>query len=188
MRTKSIWRTGFHLDDRTREAAGSRNRAPSSISVTSRRTEQPRHRAPSNLSGDNRLPDQSRREGQRSAAQNNAGSRPGTCSRSQKCRRMFLLRAEGFFCSLDALSGGLGIGKLKFLIQKKFNFFICKFFAIFIHQNPGSGLDPNPDPDWSPASNAGSGSGSNEYGSETLQKLIFLKKIFCLLWYFSKVH
>jgi hypothetical protein len=26
------------------------------------------------------------------------------------------LRAEGFFCSLDVLSGGLGIGKLQFLL------------------------------------------------------------------------
>jgi hypothetical protein len=30
-----------------------------------------------------------------------------------------LLRAEGFFCNLDVLYGGLGIGKLYFLIQKK---------------------------------------------------------------------
>jgi hypothetical protein len=27
----------------------------------------------------------------------------------------FLLRAEGFFCNLDVLYGGLGIGKLYFL-------------------------------------------------------------------------
>jgi hypothetical protein len=33
-----------------------------------------------------------------------------------------LLRAEGFFCNLDVLYGGLGIGKL-FLIQTKFNVF-----------------------------------------------------------------
>ncbi len=36
----------------------------------------------------------------------------------------FLLRAEGFFCSLDVLSGGLGIGKLYFFIKIKFNFFL----------------------------------------------------------------
>jgi hypothetical protein len=30
-----------------------------------------------------------------------------------------LLRAEGFFCNLDVLYGGLGIGKLQLLIQKK---------------------------------------------------------------------
>jgi hypothetical protein len=35
---------------------------------------------------------------------------------SLKCE-CSLLRAEGFFCSLDLLYGGLGIGKLKFLIQ-----------------------------------------------------------------------
>ncbi len=29
-----------------------------------------------------------------------------------------LLRAEGFFCNLDVLYGGLGIGKLQFLIKK----------------------------------------------------------------------
>ncbi len=28
-----------------------------------------------------------------------------------------LLRTEGFFCNLYVLDGGLGIGKLKFLIQ-----------------------------------------------------------------------
>jgi hypothetical protein len=30
-----------------------------------------------------------------------------------------LLRAEGFFCYLDILYGGLGIGKLQFLKEKK---------------------------------------------------------------------
>jgi hypothetical protein len=29
------------------------------------------------------------------------------------------LRAEGFFYNLDILYGGLGIGKLQFLIKKK---------------------------------------------------------------------
>ncbi len=51
------------------------------------------------------------------------------------------LRAEGFFCSLDFLCGGLVIGKLQFLIKNNiFDFvFSCKFFSIFGHQNPGSG-------------------------------------------------
>jgi hypothetical protein len=52
------------------------------------------------------------------------------------------LRAEGFFCSLDVLSGGLAIGKLQLLSQKKKNFLSCKFFqfSIYGYQNPGSGL------------------------------------------------
>ncbi len=58
-----------------------------------------------------------------------------------------LLRAEGFFCNLDVLYGGLGIGKLYLFIQRKFIFFSCKFSSIFCHQNSGSG------------------SVSNEYGS-----------------------
>ncbi len=33
-----------------------------------------------------------------------------------------LLRAEVFFCNLDILYGGLGIGKLQFLIKKNFFF------------------------------------------------------------------
>jgi hypothetical protein len=37
---------------------------------------------------------------------------------------------------LDVLYGGLGISKLQFLI----------FFYSFVHQNTGSGLDPDPDP------------------------------------------
>ena len=51
---------------------------------------------------------------------------------------------DGFFCELEASSvtwttvdilyGGLGIGKLQFLIKKKFNFlFSCNFFSIFGH-------------------------------------------------------
>jgi hypothetical protein len=56
---------------------------------------------------------------------------------------------ESFFCNV--LYGGLGIGKLQFLIKKKF--FSRNFFPIFGHQNPGSGLDP----DWI---RIGSGSGS----------------------------
>ncbi len=58
------------------------------------------------------------------------------------------LRAEGFFCSLDVLYWGLGIGKWQFFYLKKIIFWSCKFFPIFVHQSPGSG--------------------SNKYGSETL--------------------
>ena len=39
-----------------------------------------------------------------------------------------LLWAGGFFCNLDILYGGLGIGKLQFLIKKKFNFFFQLLF------------------------------------------------------------
>jgi hypothetical protein len=39
------------------------------------------------------------------------------------------LRAEGFFCSLGVLYGGLGIGKLQFLIKKiKIKFLVTSFF------------------------------------------------------------
>jgi len=38
------------------------------------------------------------------------------------------LWAGGFFSILDILYGGLGIGKLQFLIKKKFFFFSCNFF------------------------------------------------------------
>jgi hypothetical protein len=42
------------------------------------------------------------------------------------------LRTEGFFCNLDILYGGLGIGKLQFLIKKKKKKnFSCNFFSIF---------------------------------------------------------
>ncbi len=34
------------------------------------------------------------------------------------------MRAEGFFCNLDILYGGLGIGKLQFLIKKNLIFFL----------------------------------------------------------------
>jgi hypothetical protein len=58
-----------------------------------------------------------------------------------------LLRADCFSCSLDVLHAGLGISILQFLIKKvdiKKNF-CCKFFPVFAHRNPGSGLDPDPD-------------------------------------------
>jgi hypothetical protein len=57
-------------------------------------------------------------------------------SRKQILKFMFLrvgwpfLRAEGFFCNLDDLYGGLGIGKLSFLIKKKFNFFSAVIFFL----------------------------------------------------------
>jgi hypothetical protein len=43
----------------------------------------------------------------------------------------FLLRAEGFICSLDVLYGGLGIG---------LTFFSAVNIFHFGHQNPGTGL------------------------------------------------
>jgi hypothetical protein len=43
-----------------------------------------------------------------------------------------LLRAKGFICNLDLLYGGLGIGKLQFLIKKKFNFFSDVNFSQFL--------------------------------------------------------
>ncbi len=57
-----------------------------------------------------------------------------------------LLRAEGFFYNLNILYGGLGIGKLQFLIKKEKKNFSCNFFSIFGHLSPGSLLDPDPDP------------------------------------------
>ncbi len=57
-------------------------------------------------------------------------------------------RAEGFFCSLEILYGGLGIGKLFFHPKKFFFCFSSTFFSTFGHKNPGSRMDPYPDPDW----------------------------------------
>ncbi len=70
-----------------------------------------------------------------------------------------LLRTEGFFYNLDILYGGLGIGKLKFLIKKNFKKFSAVIFFQFLvikaldpywiririglqHQ----AMDPDPDP------------------------------------------
>ncbi len=49
-----------------------------------------------------------------------------------------LLRAEGFFCTLD---GGLGIGKLQFLSKKNLIFFSAVIFFQFL-------LIKALDPDW----------------------------------------
>ncbi len=50
-----------------------------------------------------------------------------------------LLKAEGFSCSLDT-------SKLQLLIKKKKKKIVCCIFSsVFGHQNPGSGLDPDPD-------------------------------------------
>jgi hypothetical protein len=73
---------------------------------------------------------------------------------------MASLGAEGFFCNLDILYGGLGIGKLQFLIIIKFNFFSAVIFfqilvikaldpdwiRIRIGLQPQT-LDPDPDPE-----------------------------------------
>ncbi len=46
------------------------------------------------------------------------------------------MRAEGFFYNLDILYGGLGIGKLQFLIKK---IFCCNFFQFLVMK----ALDPD---------------------------------------------
>jgi hypothetical protein len=62
------------------------------------------------------------------------------------------LRAEGFFCSLGVLDGGLGISKLQFLIKNiKIKISSLKFFSILGHQtrirNPDPQLEKMLDPD-----------------------------------------
>ncbi len=42
------------------------------------------------------------------------------------------MRSEGFCCNLDVLYGGLGIGKLYFLIQNKCNFFSAVLFHFLV--------------------------------------------------------
>jgi hypothetical protein len=49
------------------------------------------------------------------------------------------LRAEGFFCNLDVLYGGLGKEKLKFFIPKNL-IFSSYNFLFFCQQNPRSGF------------------------------------------------
>jgi hypothetical protein len=62
------------------------------------------------------------------------------------------LRAEGFFCSLRVLYGGLRIRKLRFSIQKiDEKFYRCKFFSsIFRHQKLFKTLGSELDPDLGP--------------------------------------
>jgi hypothetical protein len=48
---------------------------------------------------------------------------------------MASFRAEDFFYNLDILYGGLGIGKLQFLIKKK-KISVVIFFSIFGHLSP----------------------------------------------------
>jgi hypothetical protein len=76
----------------------------------------------------------------------------------------FLLRAEGFSCSLSVLYGGIGISKLQFLIKKIKNKFPAVDFFNFRSSNPGSGS--------AIIKNSGSGSVSgstlNQCGSATL--------------------
>jgi hypothetical protein len=88
------------------------------------------------------------------------------------------LKAEGFFCSLGILCGGLGISKLQFLIKKIKNLNYrtsCKFFSILGHQT----RIPDPDPESRSAirKNAGFGSVSrsalNQCGSATLFYFIY---------------
>jgi hypothetical protein len=43
-----------------------------------------------------------------------------------------LLRAEGFFCSLGVLYGGLGISKFKKFYTKNMNFFSAVKFSQFL--------------------------------------------------------
>ncbi len=42
------------------------------------------------------------------------------------------MRTEGFFYNLDILNGGLGIGKLQFLIKKNLNKFSAVIFFQFL--------------------------------------------------------
>ncbi len=49
------------------------------------------------------------------------------------------MRAEGFFCNLDILYGGLGIGKLQFLIKNFFFFSAVIFFQFLVIK----ALDPD---------------------------------------------
>ncbi len=79
------------------------------------------------------------------------------------------MRAEGFFCSLGVLYGGLGISKLQFLIKKiKLKISSRNFFSILGHQT----LDPDPESGSAIRKNAGSrsvaGSALNHCGPATL--------------------
>jgi hypothetical protein len=75
---------------------------------------------------------------------------------------MASFESDGFFCNLDILYGGLGIGELQFLIKKICNFFSAVIFFQFldikaldpdwiririrIGLQPQT-LDPDPDPE-----------------------------------------
>ncbi len=50
------------------------------------------------------------------------------------------MRAEGFFCNLDIIYGGLEIGKLQFLIKKNLIFFSA---VIFLQLLVIKALDPD---------------------------------------------
>ncbi len=62
-----------------------------------------------------------------------SGSRRAIMTHKSRNAGCFLLRAEVFFCNLDVLYGGLGIGTFKF-------FFQLYLFLIFGHKKPGSKL------------------------------------------------
>ncbi len=82
-----------------------------------------------------------------------SGSRRAKMTHKKKFRNFifwsvgcFLLRAEGFSCSLDVLYEGLRISKLQFLIKKDSKNFQLYFFVFSVwSSNPESGLDPDPD-------------------------------------------
>jgi hypothetical protein len=76
------------------------------------------------------------------------------------------VKAEGFFCSLCVLYGGLRISKLQFYDPKniKKSFTAINFLSIFGHQNPGFGSGSRS----AIRKNAGSGSGLNQCGSTAL--------------------
>ncbi len=58
-----------------------------------------------------------------------------------KCWMFFFKGSRILSCSLDVLYGDLGISKLQLLIKKCKHLFSCRFFVIFCHQNPESGLE-----------------------------------------------
>jgi hypothetical protein len=61
----------------------------------------------------------------------------------EKVKKFYVLRAEGFSCSLSVLYGGLGISELQFLIKKISNFLLsCTFFQLLFSLKM---LDPDPD-------------------------------------------
>ncbi len=84
-----------------------------------------------------------------------------------------LLRAEGFFCSVGVLYGGLGISKLQFLIKKiKIKISSCNFFLNFRPSNTDLVRDQDAESGSAIRKNAGygsvSGSALNQCGFATL--------------------